>query len=159
MTEHRKNQRRPVRERLSGRHLLITGSTGFLAKAFVEKLLRSVDTVAGIHLLVRPKSGGPNPQKRVKRDVLGSRAFDRLRAALGGEFDRLCEEKIHVVPGDLTRERLGLDKAAYKALTERITMVVNSAATVTFDERLDLAIELNALAGAVHANGARRARA
>ena len=145
MTKHRTNQRRPVRERLSGRHLLITGSTGFLAKAFLEKLLRSVDTVAGIHLLVRPKSGGPSPQKRVKRDVLGSRVFDRLRAALGGEFDRLCEEKIHVVPGDLTRERLGLDKAAYEALTGRITMVVNSAATVTFDERLDLAIELNAL--------------
>ena len=145
MTKDRTKRRRPIRERLAGQHLLITGSTGFLAKAFLEKLLRSVDTIAGIHLLVRPKSGGPTPEMRVKRDVLGSRAFDRLRAALGDEFDHLCEEKIHVVPGDLTRELLGLDKAAYEALTERITLVVNSAATVTFDERLDLAIELNAL--------------
>ncbi len=72
-----------IRDRLAGQHLLVTGSTGFLAKAFIEKLLRSVDTVGGIHLLVRPRAGGASPAQRVKRDVLNSNAFDRLRAALG----------------------------------------------------------------------------
>ena len=98
-----------IRDRLAGQHILVTGSTGFLAKAFTEKLLRSVDTIGGIHLLVRPRPGGMSPQDRVKREVLGSRAFDRLRATLGNGFERLCEEKIHVVGGDLTKERLGLD--------------------------------------------------
>jgi len=134
-----------VCERLSGHHVLVTGSTGFLAKAFVEKLLRSVDTLGGIHLVIRPKSGGLSPVQRMKRDVLGSRAFDRLRALHGGAFDELCERKIHVVPGDLSREWLGLDTDSYKALSERITVIVNSAATVTFDERIDWAVELNAL--------------
>ena len=134
-----------LRDRFAGQHLLVTGSTGFLAKAFIEKLLRSVDTIGGIHLLVRPRAGGASPQQRVKRDVLSSNAFDRLRAALGDRFDQLCHDKIHIVGGDLTLERFGLDAATYAELTQRITAVVNSAATVTFDERLDLAVELNTL--------------
>ena len=134
-----------IRDRLAGQHILVTGSTGFLAKAFVEKLLRSVHTIGGIHLLVRPRAGGMSPGDRVKRDVLGSRAFDRLHATLGAGFERLCEEKIHVVGGDLTKERLGLEPDAYEELARRITLIVNSAATVTFDERLDHAVELNTL--------------
>ncbi len=134
-----------IRERLAGQHLLITGSTGFLAKAFVEKLLRSVDTVGGLHLLVRPRSDGVSPRDRVAKEVLRSRVFDRLRASLGEGFARRCDEKIHVVGGDLTRERFGLEPAKYRELTRRITMVVNSAATVTFDERLDEAVELNTI--------------
>ncbi len=138
-------ERQRIRDRLWGQHILITGSTGFLAKAFVEKLLRSVDTIGGIHLLIRIRSDGQTAQQRVTREVLRSRAFDRLRASMGEGFARLCDEKIHVVRGDLTRERLGMDPADYDALTRRITLIVNSAATVTFDERLDLAVELNTL--------------
>ena len=137
-----------IRERLAGHHILVTGSTGFLAKAFVEKLLRAVDTVGGIHLLVRSRgraTSGGSPEERVRREVLDTRAFDRLRAKLGDRFAKLCEKKIHVVGGDLTKEHLGLDPKAYANLTKRITLVVNSAATVTFDERMDLAVELNTI--------------
>ena len=138
-------QRQRIRDRLAGHHILVTGSTGFLAKAFIEKLLRAVDTIGGIHLLVRARSDGTSPRQRVMREVLGSRAYDRLRASLGEGFARLCDEKIHVIGGDLTKSRLGLGREAYEELTRRITLIVNSAATVTFDERIDLAVELNAL--------------
>lgn len=134
-----------IKDRLAGQHLLITGSTGFLAKALVEKLLRSVETVGGLYLLVRPRSDGASPRDRVTTEVLRSRVFDRLRASLGEGFARRCEEKIHVVGGDLTRERLGLDQKSYRELAQTITVVVNSAATVTFDERLDEAVELNTI--------------
>jgi len=137
--------RERIRERLAGQHILITGSTGFLAKVFIEKLLRSVDTIGGLHLLVRHRPGGASADQRVGRSVLGSHAFDRLRASLGEDFQRLAAERIHVVSGDLTRDRFGLGPQPYEALTNRITLVVNSAATVTFDERLDLAVDLNAL--------------
>ena len=82
-----------IRDRLAGHHILITGSTGFLAKAFVEKLLRGVDTIGGIHLLVRPKTDGTSPGERVLREVFGSRAYDRLRASLGeAAFAELSEQ-------------------------------------------------------------------
>lgn len=134
-----------LRDRLTGQHILLTGVTGFLAKIFVEKLLRCADTVGGIHLLVRPKADGSTPTQRVWQEVLRSSAFDRLRATHGEKFEALCRDKLHVVGGDLTRERLGLDRGGYAELAQRITLVVNSAATVTFDERLDLAVELNTL--------------
>ena len=121
-----KSQKR-IRERLAGQHLLVTGSTGFLAKVFVEKLLRSVETVGGVHLLIRPRLDGALPRERVEKEVLRSRVFDRLRALLGADFARRCDEKIHVVAGDLTHEGLGLDANSYRELTQRITMVVNSA--------------------------------
>jgi long-chain acyl-CoA synthetase len=144
VNDHKTSQPK-IRDRLAGQHILVTGSTGFLAKAFVEKLLRSVDTIGGIHLLVRCRSDGTSARRRVEREVFGSHAFDRLRASLGERFSALCKEKIHVVTGDLTRERLGLDPDQYRHLAGEITMVVNSAATVTFDERIDLAVDLNAL--------------
>lgn len=134
-----------IRERLAGQNILVTGSTGFLAKVFVEKLLRAVDTIGGVHLLVRGKSGGASPRQRVLNDVLRSTAFDRLRASLGDRFRTLCDEKISVVGGDLTRDRFGLDQSAYDALAGKINLVVNSAATVTFDERIDWAVDLNTL--------------
>ncbi|MCH8251115.1 MAG: AMP-binding protein [Planctomycetes bacterium] len=145
MTTKSTAQPQRIRDRLAGHHILVTGATGFLARAFVEKMLRSVDSIGGIHLLVRSRSGRSSAARRVERDVLGSSAFNRLRASLGHGFDRLCEEKIHVVAGDLTQVRMGLTEDAYRALTEKITLVVNSAATVTFDERLDLAVDLNTL--------------
>ncbi len=135
---------KPIRQRLAGQRILVTGATGFLAKAFVEKLLRTVDTLEGIDLLVRSGSDGLSPRERAERDVFGTRAFDRLRASLGAGFRKLCEEKVRVVPGDLTKDRLGLSPDEYEALARRITLVVNSAATVTFDERVDWAVELNA---------------
>lgn len=134
-----------IRDRLAGQHILLTGSTGFLAKAFLEKLLRSIDTIGGVYLLVRPRPGGKSAEQRVMRDVLGSRAFDRLRATLGDGFQTRCDEIVHIVAGDLTKQRLGLSPDEYGELSRRITLVVNSAATVTFDERLDLAVELNTL--------------
>lgn len=134
-----------IRDRLAGHHILLTGSTGFLAKALLEKLLRCVDTIGGVHLLVRPRSDGTSARRRVERDVLRSKAFDRLRASMGSGFDGLCQEKIHVVTGDLTQHNLGLDDDTYQALTDKLTLLINSAATVTFDERIDLAVELNSL--------------
>lgn len=37
--------------------IFITGATGFLGKALVEKLLRSCDGLDSIYLLMRPKRG------------------------------------------------------------------------------------------------------
>jgi long-chain acyl-CoA synthetase len=134
-----------IRERLAGQQILVTGSTGFLAKVFVEKLLRSVETIGGIHLLIRSRPDGGTASHRARAEVLRSSVFDRLRAALGERLAALWEAKVHVVDGDLTRERLGLDAEAYGALSRQVNLVVNSAATVTFDERLDQAVQLNTL--------------
>lgn len=47
-----------------GRHVLITGGTGFMGKVFVEKLLRNVPDIGRIYLLIRVKKG-KDPKDRL----------------------------------------------------------------------------------------------
>jgi fatty acyl-CoA reductase len=44
--------------------MLITGGTGFLGKALLEKLLRSCPDVGNIYVLVRPRKG-KDPSERI----------------------------------------------------------------------------------------------
>lgn len=143
MPEHWNHDDRSIADRLRGRELLVTGATGLLAKVFVEKLLRCVPEVGKIHLLLRPRNDGTEAADRLTSEVIGSPVFDRLRALLGPRFDDLCAEKLASVEGDITLDRFGLSDADYKTLADRVDIVVNSAATVTFDERLDLAAAIN----------------
>ena len=44
-----------IRRFFAGKGILITGSTGFLAKALVEKILRVLPEAGTIFLLIRPR--------------------------------------------------------------------------------------------------------
>jgi FlaA1/EpsC-like NDP-sugar epimerase len=47
----------PVRDFFRGKNIFITGATGFLGMALIEKLLRVCPEVATVYVLVRPKKG------------------------------------------------------------------------------------------------------
>ena len=134
-----------IEARLAGRKLLVTGATGFLAKVFVEKLLRDCPEVEKIYLLIRPRGSGKSAKERLIREVRDSSCFDRLRGLLGLDFEEFWNSKVEAIAGDLTKERLGLDGQDYEDLANELDFIVNSAATVSFDERLDLALDLNTL--------------
>ena len=138
-----------IKSFFAGKGVLLTGSTGFLAKAVVEKILRDLPEIGQIYLLIRPriKADGSrvDPRERLRAEILRNSAFGRLRAQLGENFESYCESKITCISGDLTREKLGLDQAAFTELAGKIQIVINSAATVVFDERLDMALDLNTL--------------
>ena len=74
-----------LREALAGRRIAVTGATGFLGTALVERLLRSVPDCRVV-LLVRP--GRRGAAERVRREILRNDCFDRLpRASCGDRFD------------------------------------------------------------------------
>lgn len=104
--------------------------------------------VEGIVLLLRSRrlAGGrlSSAAERLQREVLGSSAFRRLRAELGDELDRRTARVVSAVEGDLTMEGLGLQGRDAET-AHGIDLVVSSAATVVFDERLDLALAINTL--------------
>ena len=118
----------------------LTGATGFVAKGLVEKLLRSAPEVRRIYLLIRPTRHA-TVEERLEREVFASPAFDRLREIHGTRFPTVMRQKVVAVAGDLTLDHLGLDAERYAELTREVDIVINSAATVVFDEQLDLALE------------------
>ena len=131
-----------ISEALSGKRIAITGSTGFLGTALVERLLRGVPDCELV-LLVRPNRRN-SAQRRVEREIIRNDAFDTLRSQWGDEFDAICEQRISVVSGDVTNEGLGLSEDDRHLFTS-CDVVIHSAATVSFDSPLDSSIEINLL--------------
>ena len=60
-------------------------------------------------------------------------------------FERLCDEKVRFVSGELTERFFGMEEQAFRALAKNVDLVVNSAASVNFREELDKALIINAL--------------
>ncbi len=130
-----------LREALAGKRIAITGGTGFLGTALIERLLRSVPDCE-VALLVRP--GRRGPADRVRREILRNNCFDRLRRELGDDFDAMVERRVQVMAGDVGVDGLGLDEAG-RAVLASCEVVIHSAATVSFDSPLDSAVEINLL--------------
>ena len=127
---------------LRGQRIFITGATGFLGKVLVERLLWSLPEVEQLLLLIRPDSQRSADQ-RLADEILDSPIMARLRARHGDAWHTWLMNKVVVVPGDLTQHQLGIDHSAYGTLCQQIDRIVNCAATVTFDERLDRALAIN----------------
>jgi len=127
-----------IRDAFSGARVLMTGSSGFLGTALVEKILSSCSDVAELLLVVRSKPGAPAAE-RVQRRVLGSNAFERLRAR--DDWAALAA-KVTTLDGDLRDDRLGLSDDDFARLTG-VDIVLHSAATVAFDAPVDDAFETN----------------
>ena len=103
-----------IAESLARRRIAITGSTGFLGTALVERLLRTVPDCELV-LIVRP--GRRGAERRVSRDILHNDAFDRLRAELGKDaFEEMAARRITAVAGDVTNDGLGLGEEGRSAL-------------------------------------------
>ncbi len=135
-------QRVVIAESLAGKRIAVTGSTGFLGTALIERLVRSVPDCELV-LLVRP--GRRGAQARVTRDVLKNDAFDGLRKTLGkDEFDEMTSRRIRAVAGDVGTDGLGLSGDDLD-LWLTADVIIHSAATVSFDSPLDTAVEVNLL--------------
>lgn len=124
---------------LAGKRVLVTGFTGFLGQAVVERLLAEFPD-ARLVLLVRPQLGSSG---RERVDAILSRpAFNALRERHGHEGLRaLVDERVEVVEGDVAREEP-------LALPRDLDVVLHCAATVSFDPPIDEGFQTNLL-GAV----------
>jgi fatty acyl-CoA reductase len=147
-----------IREGLAGKTILVTGSTGYLGKSLVEKILRSVPEVGRLTLAIR-SSRRRSAAERLEKEVLASPCFNRLRSELGDEpFAKLAAEKLHVLELDLGRDGLGLTDAG-RAELRRCDIVIASAAAVEFDNPADLSAETNLLGAARLVEELRRSEA
>ena len=75
-------QNMSVLEYYKGKIIMITGTSGFLGKVILEKVLRTIPDVQKIFLLIRNKSG-ESSQVRFQKNILNSPLFERLKKRLG----------------------------------------------------------------------------
>ena len=131
-----------VRDALAGRRFFITGATGFLGTALVERILRTVPD-SQVVLLIRPGRRA-TPMQRATKEIVKNDCFDRLREELGDDFAESMAARVTAVAGDVATDGLGLDNAGLEAMST-CDIVIHSAASVSFDSPLDAAVEVNLL--------------
>jgi alcohol-forming fatty acyl-CoA reductase len=134
-------------EELAGSHVLLTGATGFLGQATLERLLASYPDTR-VSVLIRPR-GERSAADRLHA-LLRKNVFRPLRERLGAdELVRIAGERVTVIEGDLDSVTLPTD----------LDVVIHGASTVSFDPPVDEAFRTNvsgvaalygALAGSPH---------
>ena len=128
--------------------LLVTGATGFLGKALLERILWQLPQVRRVFLLMRAQSDNdPEGSVRVRAEetIFSSAIFERLRRRHGPRFEAFIRNKIRVISGDISCADLGLAPRQIDELAAEVDLVINVAAAVAFDERPDIALRSNTL--------------
>ena len=81
---------------------------------------------------------------RLEKEIIQSPIFDRLRQTQA-QFDTFAKSKLYAIAGDVCVAGLDLVEEERRVLEQTIHLVIHLAATVSFDEPLDDAVEMNCL--------------
>lgn len=134
-----------TKEALKGKNILITGTTGFVGKVLLEKIIREIPEIGGIYLLIRGNKKYPDADNRFLHEIACTSIFDRLKLENTRAFESFCHQKIHCVTGEVTEPFFGVGRERFEELAGNVDLVINSAASVNFREELDVALKINTL--------------
>lgn len=125
-----------IPEFYAGREIFITGGSGFMGKALIEKLLYSCPEVSNIYVLLRQKKGKgiEDRLEALKKESV----FDRLYAE---KKDHLLS-KIVPIAGDVAELGLAMAEEDKKRM-QGVSILFHVAASVRFDDPLKEAILMN----------------
>ncbi|OMO68814.1 Male sterility, NAD-binding protein [Corchorus olitorius] len=129
---------------LQGKAILITGATGFLGKAIVEKILRTSQNVSKIYLLIRANDKKAAKQ-RLKTEVLEAELFKCVKDKYGEGYEAFMMSKLVPVVGNVSQSDLGMEQDLAIAIKKNVHIIINSAAVTSFFPRYDDIIDINAM--------------
>jgi len=141
-------ERLSVRQSLAGKHILLIGTTGFIGKVWLAKVLSDVPDIGRIYLLIR-RQRATTAQRRFEKIVEESPVFEHLHERYGSDLAEFIGEHIEVVEGDVTQPGLGIEPETRMRLARRLDLVVNSSGLTDFNPDLRDALDIN-VEGTVH---------
>ncbi|XP_031493294.1 fatty acyl-CoA reductase 2, chloroplastic-like [Nymphaea colorata] len=131
-----------IEEFLRDKNMLITGTTGFVGKLLIEKILRSQPDVGKLFLLIQ----GPNQEavnKRLRHEIINAEIFKRLKEVHGSSYEAFMLSKLVPIVGHLEEDFLGMEEKVHKDIADNVDVIVSCAANTRFDERYDVALNTN----------------
>lgn len=136
-------------EALAGKHLVITGFTGFVAKVLVAMLLERAPDIGRITLLIRPRGRIRPALVRAEKIVDTSPVFRTLRARHGARLADFLAGRLDALDSDVEKPRCGLDDEGLDRLAGA-DAVIHCAGLTDFAPDPLKALTAN-VAGATHA--------
>ncbi len=130
-----------IRETFRGRHILITGGSGFVGKVWLAMMLERVPEIARIYVLIRGR--GRSAQERFERLVNTSPSFKPLHDAHGAGLSEFLRGRIEVIEGDVSHVNMGMDDVSAQRLRNTVDIVINCAGLVDFNPDLRDALSAN----------------
>lgn len=130
-----------VRHFYHGKTILLTGSTGFLGKVLLEKIMRSLPEIKRIYLMVRPRKH-MTFEEAFRKEVFSTPLFEPLFASRPGVNDWI-REKIVPISGNLVLPDLGIEPQIRETLIDEVNLVICNAATTNLMEPFDVAFQTN----------------
>ncbi|KAF8114728.1 hypothetical protein N665_0034s0067 [Sinapis alba] len=129
---------------LKGKTYLLTGATGFLGKVLIEKLLRVSPEIGKILILIKSKDQ-ESANKRLYDEIISSDLFNHLKKMHGSSYEAFMNSKLIPILGDIGEDNLGIESEIAAKISCEIDIVISCAGRTTFDDRYDLALNVNAL--------------
>lgn len=137
-----------VGDAFAGKHLMVTGVTGFLGKVWLAMLLDRLPELRRVTVVARGQKRR-TAAERVKQIYESSPAFRPLREKHGVGLHALFAEKVRVVDAKLSEPLCGFSRAEAKRLMADVDVVVHFAGLTDFEPDPVLAIDAN-IFGAQH---------
>src|SRR5215216_2415085 len=129
-------------ETFNGRHVFIIGATGFVGKVALSMLLDRFPGVGRVYVTVRAR-GKEESETRFWNNVITAPPFDPVRERYGAAFEDFIRDKVRLVNGDISEERLGFTEEEAEEVAGDIDVLINSAGNVTFNPPLESALRTN----------------
>jgi nucleoside-diphosphate-sugar epimerase len=131
-----------IRRALSGRHVFLTGGSGFVGKVWLSMALTELPEIERIYVFLRPKALVPARQ-RFEKMLNTSPAFKPLHERFGARLTDYLADRLEVVEGDLGAPDLGLAPDLVRRLRRDLDVFVHCAGLVDFNPDLRKAISSN----------------
>ncbi|KAG5601378.1 hypothetical protein H5410_032748 [Solanum commersonii] len=123
-------------EFFEGKNILVTGATRFLAKALIEKMLRTTPKVNNIYILIKAKDEEA-AFHRLASEIVESKLFKYLEEMHGESYKLFIQNKLVPVVGNIYEPNLRMDIITTQQIAQEIDLIVNSAPSQHLTRALD----------------------